>query len=72
MDSQVEDQVEDDVETAQHDFRRVLQLLRTLPDHCAMDVGELAGQIGADKLELIQWVRADIRFARLIASKVTK
>jgi len=37
-----------------------------------LDVGDLADQVGADKLELIQWVRADIAFARLIDSKVTK
>ena len=64
--------LEDDVETARHDYRRVLGLLRGLPDHCAMDVGALADRVGADKLELIQWVRADITFARLIESKVTK
>lgn len=65
-------QVEDDVETVQHDFRRVLRILSSLPDHSALDVGALADQVGADKLELIQWVRADITFARLIESKVTK
>jgi hypothetical protein len=45
--------------------------LNNLPDRCAVSVGELAGQIGADKLDLIKWARADIGFARLIASKVT-
>lgn len=65
-------QVDDDIETAEHDYWRVLRLLRGLPDQCALDVGDLADQIGADKLELIQWVRADIAFARLIESKVTK
>ena len=64
--------VEDDVETAEQDFRRVLRALSSLPDHSALDVGDLADQVGADKLELIQWVRADLRFARLIESKVTK
>jgi hypothetical protein len=59
-----------------HPDRRAYQLalsaLHNLPDNCAMDVTDLAGRIGADKLELIQWVRADIKFARLIASKVAK
>jgi hypothetical protein len=54
------------------DYQIVLSALRRLPDHCAGDVGELAERIGADKLELITWVRADIEFARLIASKVGK
>lgn len=62
----------DELEIARHDYRRVLGLLRSLPDHCAVDVGALADRVGADKLELIQWVRADITFARLIESKVTK
>jgi hypothetical protein len=65
-------QVEDEVETVEHDYWRVLRLLRSLPDQCALDLGDLAEQIGADKLELIHWVRADIAFARLIESKVTK
>lgn len=64
--------VDDDIEIVEHDYPRVLRLLRNLPDHCALDLGALADQIGADKLELIQWVRADITFARLIESKVTK
>jgi hypothetical protein len=45
--------------------------LNRLPDHCAQDVGELARRIGVDKLDLIMWARADIEFARLIATKVT-
>ncbi|WP_116812438.1 hypothetical protein [Steroidobacter cummioxidans] len=65
-------QIDDEIEAAAHDYGRVLRLLRSLPDHCALDVGALADQVGADKLELIQWVRADITFARLIESKVTK
>ncbi len=63
---------DDDASPATRDYRRALLMLRSLPDHCAMDVGALAERIGADKLELIQWVRADIAFARLIESKVTK
>lgn len=51
--------------------RLALSMLLTLPDHCALDVGELAKQIGADKLQLITWVRADLHFARVVASKVT-
>lgn len=52
-------------------YRTALSVLRNLPDHCAMNVDELAGRIGVDKLDLLQWVRADLEFARLIASKVT-
>lgn len=44
--------------------------LRKLPDRCATNVGELAERIGADKLDLLQWVRADMEFARLIALKL--
>jgi hypothetical protein len=46
--------------------------LSHLPDDCALNLGELAERIGADKLELIEWTRADIQFARLVASKVTR
>lgn len=52
------------------DYQLTLSALNRLPDRCALDVGELAERIGADKLELITWVRADIKFARLIAAKV--
>jgi hypothetical protein len=68
----MEMQIDDDVETSEHDYWRVLRLLRNLPDQSALDVGDLAEQLDADKLELIQWARADIAFARLIESKVTK
>jgi hypothetical protein len=51
--------------------RLALSMLLNLPDHCALDVGELAKRIGADKLELITWARADLEFARVIASKMT-
>jgi hypothetical protein len=54
------------------DYQLALSALSSLPDHCAMDVGELANRIGADKLALISWVRTDLSFARLIESKVTK
>ena len=50
--------------------RFALSILLNLPDHCAPDVGELAKRIGADKLELITWARADLELARVIASKV--
>ena len=52
------------------DKRIVLLALRSLPDRCALDVGELAKRIGADKVELVLLTRADIEFARLVASKV--
>jgi hypothetical protein len=54
------------------EYESALLMLRTVPDHSAVDVGELAERIGADKLELIQWMRAHITFARLIESKVVK
>jgi hypothetical protein len=52
-------------------YRSVLSALHGLPDRCAPNVGELADQIGADKLDLLNWVRGDLEFARLIASKMT-
>lgn len=58
--------------TATQGYQLAVSALNRLPDHCATDMSELADRIGADKLELITWVRADIRFARLIASKVIK
>lgn len=54
------------------EYQQAVLALSRLPDHCAVDAGELARRIGVDKLELIQWVRADVTFARLIASKMTK
>jgi hypothetical protein len=56
--------------SAVHGYSQVVLAVNRLPNRCALDVTELADQIGADKLDLIRWVRADIRFARLIASKV--
>jgi hypothetical protein len=49
----------------------VFLALRSLPDRCALDVDDLAGRLGVDKLELIAWARADIQLARLIAWKVS-
>ena len=54
-----------------HEFQTALSAVTSLPDHCALDVGELANRIGADKLALLSWVRTDVKFARLIESKVT-
>jgi hypothetical protein len=60
-----------DVRTSStRNYELALLALDALPNHCARDVGELASRIGADKLELISWGRADIKFARLLASKV--
>lgn len=68
----VRSEVEEDSRiSARRGYGRLLSALNSLPDHCAMDVGEVAIRIGTDKLELIQWMRTDIEFARLIASKVT-
>ena len=50
---------------------RLFAAVNSLPDRCAIDVAALADRIGADKLELIRCMRADIAFARLIASKVS-
>jgi hypothetical protein len=57
--------------SAVHSHGSAVSVLRNLPDHCAANVSELARQIGADKLDLLRWSRADIKFARLIASKVS-
>lgn len=54
------------------EYDLAVRALRQLPDHSVVDAGELARQIGVDKLELIQWVRADVTFARLTASKLTE
>jgi hypothetical protein len=51
--------------------RIVLSVVQNLPDRCARNVTELATRIGADKLDLLNWARCDLEFARLIASKVT-
>jgi hypothetical protein len=51
--------------------RLTVLALNNLPDHCALDLSELARRIGADKLELITWARSDMHLARLIASKVS-
>ena len=51
--------------------RIVLSVVQNLPDRCAQNVTELATRIGADKLDLLNWARCDLEFARLIASKVT-
>jgi len=53
-----------------HHYQLVLMALNGLPNHCVLDVDELARRIGADKLELITWARANLEFARLMASKV--
>lgn len=57
--------------SAKRSYRLALLALNSLPDRCALDLGEVAHRIGADKLELIAWMRSDIELARLIASKVT-
>jgi hypothetical protein len=54
------------------DYRLLFGAVNSLPDRCVIDVGALADRIGADKFELIRWMRTDIAFARLIASKVSE
>jgi len=56
---------------AARDYSLMFVAVNSLPDRCAIDVSALADRIGADKLELIKWMRADIAFARVIASKVS-
>ena len=51
--------------------RITVSAVQNLPDRCAQNVTDLAARIGADKLDLLNWARADLEFARLIASKVT-
>jgi hypothetical protein len=60
----------EDFDVPVHDHELLVQSLSELPDRCAADVGELASRIGAKKLALIRWSRSDVRFARLVASKV--
>jgi hypothetical protein len=62
----------DDFDVSVRDYEGFIQSLRELPDRCAADVGELATRIGAKKLALIRWSRADLRFARLVASKMSQ
>ncbi|MET0660518.1 MAG: hypothetical protein ABW110_20430 [Steroidobacteraceae bacterium] len=57
-------------ESSINSYRMALHALEHLPDRCASDVGELAKRIGADKLELVTWSRADLAFARLLAAKL--
>jgi len=66
MDVQVS--VEDEIRAGRGSY---LLALRSLPDGCAPDLSDVARRIGADKLELIQWMRADIKLARLLATKLT-
>jgi hypothetical protein len=54
-----------------YEYYQALAALRELPDRCAANIDELANRIGAKKLTLIGWLRADVKFARLVASKVT-
>jgi hypothetical protein len=53
-------------------YQIVVSALRQLPNNCVADLDELVHRIGADKLEVIQWSRADITFAYLVDSKLVK
>lgn len=53
-----------------YEYYRALGALKELPNHCAVDIDDLAARIGTKKLTLIGWLRADIKFARLVLSKV--
>lgn len=55
-----------------HAYEVAVSALRQLPNHCVADLDELVQRIGADKLEVIQWSRADITFAYLVASKLAE
>ena len=54
------------------DYGVALQALRSLPDRSATNVNDLAARIGANKLALIGWLRADLQFARLVADKLAE
>jgi hypothetical protein len=56
---------------AARDYSLLFVSVSSLPDRCVVDIAALADRIGADKLELIKWMRADIAFARVVASKVS-
>ncbi len=55
-----------------HQYKRAIGILHDLPDRCAADVEELANRIGAEKLTLLGWLRADLQLARLVASKISQ
>lgn len=56
--------------TTIHEYQLAVSALRSLPDQCAADVEDLANRIGAHKLTLIGWLRADLQLARLAAAKI--
>jgi hypothetical protein len=58
------------INSQMQEYASAVSALRSLPDHCAADVEEIARRIGTEKLALIGWSRADLKFARLVASKV--
>lgn len=48
----------------------VVPWLQEIPDGHVSDVTELADMIGVEKLVLIGWIRTDLDFARLVATKI--
>lgn len=62
---------EDSGSAARRSYQLALLAVRSLPDRCALDLSEVARRIGADKLELIQWMRSDIQLARMLEAKLT-
>jgi hypothetical protein len=66
------DMQEEARERAAREYKHALSALSSLPDHWATNLGEIANRIGADKLELISWVRTDLAFARLVESKFSR
>jgi hypothetical protein len=52
------------------DYELIASALRRLPDRSTENLTELADRIGAQKLKIISRVRTDLKFARLVASKI--
>lgn len=48
----------------------VVLWLQEIPNGHVSDVTELADMIGVEKLVLIGWIRTDLDFARLVATKI--
>jgi hypothetical protein len=62
----------DAADATAYDYELAVSAVRGLPDRSAADVNELATRIGAQKLTVIKWLRTDLKFARLVESKVCK
>jgi hypothetical protein len=54
-----------------YERKRIVDALHALPDRCVNSVEELARRLGAEKLSLIAWLRADVQLARLAVAKIS-